>query len=155
VVLPAFIAAFHHLALALGLGGVFARGLALRQLRRQPQDAGALSALFRADGAWGAAAALWLATGLVRAFAGLEKAAGFYLRNGFFYTKMGLFLLILLLELYPMITFIRWRIARGKGAAPVAVGSLASLIRMNDLELAVVLLIPFAATLMARGLWLF
>ena len=100
---------------------------------------------------------------MIRAFAGLEKTSGFYLRNGFFYTKMTLFALVLVLELRPMVTFLRWRIARRKGSVPVASSStsasasasLPALIRLNDLEVAIVVLIPFVASLMARGVWLF
>jgi putative membrane protein len=134
---------------------VFARGLRLRDLRRSPADAVALARLLGADSAWGGAAVLWLGTGLVRAFAGVEKQSAFYLRNGFFYVKMGLFVVVLLLEIAPMVTFIRWRIARGRGADPLAQARLGSLIRINDIEVALVVIIPFAASLMARGLWLF
>jgi putative membrane protein len=77
----------------------------------------------------------------------------FYLRNGFFYVKMSLFLLVLLLELPPMITFIRWRIAKRKNTLRLA--RLDTLVRLNDFEVALVILIPFAASLMARGIWLF
>lgn len=155
MLLRSLIAAVHYLALALGLGSVYARGSRLRELRRAPQDGDALAALFRADAAWGVAALLWLGTGLPRVFAGLEKASEFYLRNGFFYTKMGLFALVVALELFPMVTFVRWRKARRTGAAPVAGAPLGTLIRLNDLELAVVILIPFVAALMVRGAWLF
>lgn len=155
LLLRSLLAGIHYLALALGLGAVYARGLRLRQLRRAPQDGEALAALFRADAAWGVAALLWITTGLPRVFGGLEKASEFYLRNGFFYTKMGLFALVLLLELLPMVTFIRWRKARRTGGAPVAGAPLGTLIRLNDLELATVILIPFVAALMVRGAWLF
>jgi len=73
-VLAAFIAALHYLTLALGLGAVFARGLRLRDLSRSLADRETLSGLFRADSAWGVAALLWIATGLVRVFGGLEKS---------------------------------------------------------------------------------
>jgi putative membrane protein len=156
MLLRALLAAVHYLALALGLGSVFARGLRLRQLRRTPQDREAVAALMRADAGWGVAAFLWLATGLPRVFAGLDRASGFYLRNGFFYAKMGLFALVLALEAYPMVTFIRWRkAARSTGGAPVAGAPLATLIGLNDAEVVVVILIPFVAALMARGAWLF
>ena len=155
MVLRAAIAAVHYLALALGLGGVFARGLRLRQLQRSPGDAEAVRALLRADGAWGLAALLWVGTGLTRVFAGLEKASEFYLRNGFFYTKMGLFLLVVALELFPMITFVRWRKTLARGGAPTTGAPLARLTRINDLELAIAVVIPFVAALMARGAWLF
>jgi putative membrane protein len=68
---------------------------------------------------------------------------------------MTLFALVLVLEVRPMITFIRWRIARRKSGAPVQAAALPSLIRLDDLEVAIILLIPFVASLMARGVWLF
>jgi putative membrane protein len=68
---------------------------------------------------------------------------------------MALFLLVLALEILPMVTFIRWRVARSRGGAPVAGANLPRLIALNDAEVAIILLIPFAAALMARGAWLF
>ena len=153
--LAAALSALHVLTLALGLGAVFARGRRLRDLRLAPEDAGALKRLFLADAVWGAAAVLWVTTGLLRAFGHLEKSPDFYLRNGFFWTKMALFGLVLLLEIWPMITFIRWRAARVRGRVPVAEANLAMLIKLNDVEVAIVVVIPFVAALMARGAWLF
>ncbi len=155
MLVAAALAALHSLALALGLGGVFARGLRLRDLRRSPNDGDALSRLLRADNIWGLAALLWIATGLLRAFGAIEKESAFYLRNGFFYLKMGFFVAVLALEVAPMVTFIRWRIARSRGGASVAAAPLGVLIRLNDAEVALVVLIPFLAALMARGAWLF
>jgi putative membrane protein len=139
----------------LGFGAVFARGRRLRDLGRSPEDARALGRLFQADSLWGLAALLWIATGLLRVFGRLEKTPDFYLRNGFFWVKMALFGLILALEILPMLTFIRWRAARSRGSAPAAGANLTILIALNDAEVAIVLLIPFVAALMARGAWLF
>jgi hypothetical protein len=79
----------------------------------------------------------------------------FYLRNGFFWVKMALFLLVLALEMYPMYTFIQWRVRRCRGRVPTAGANFRSLIACNDAEVGIVVLIPFAAALMARGAWLF
>jgi len=155
MIVRASLSALHVLALALGLGSVFARGRRLRDLVRAPDDAAALGKLLVADNLWGVAALLWIATGLGRAFGRLEKTPDFYLRNGFFWVKMGLFALVLALEILPMATFIRWRIARSRGPVPVSGARLPLLVRLNDLEVALVVLIPFAAALMARGAWLF
>src|SRR3546814_12900469 len=55
-----------------------------------------------------------LATGLLRAFAGLEKGTDFYLASHLFWLKMALFVAIVLLEIRPMLTFMRWRaVVRG------------------------------------------
>ena len=68
---------------------------------------------------------------------------------------MALFLVVFLLEIRPMVTFIKWRVALRKGGSPTTGARLEALVRLNDLELALVILIPFVATLMARGAWLF
>jgi putative membrane protein len=154
MLLAAFIAALHYLALALGLGAVFARGLRLRDLKRSPRNPDVLARLLTTDSVWGLAALLWIGTGLVRVFGSMEKGSGFYLRNGFFLVKMGLFVVLLALEVFPMMTFIRWRIARSGGAA-FANPPLQTLVLLNDAEVAIVALIPFVASLMARGVWLF
>ncbi len=155
MLLAAFVAALHYLALAVGFGSVFARGLRLRDLQRSTSNEEVLDRLFRADSAWGIAALLWLGTGLVRVFGGLERSSAFYLRNGFFLVKMGLFVAVLALEIFPMVTFIRWRTARANGGVSMTSAQLGALTRLNDLEVAMVVLIPFVASLMARGVWLF
>jgi len=155
MIVRASLSALHVLALAMGFGAVFARGRRLRDLQDKPEDARLLQRLFQADGLWGLAALLWIVTGLVRAFGRVEKQPEFYLRNGFFWVKMALFLLVLALEMYPMYTFIQWRVRRSRGRVPTAGANFPSLIALNDAEVAIVLLIPFAAALMARGAWLF
>jgi putative membrane protein len=74
------------LTLALGLGGIVARGRALAS----PLDDAGWKRVFAADNAWGIAAALWIVSGLGRVFFG-GKETGFYWRNGFFWTKLALF----------------------------------------------------------------
>jgi putative membrane protein len=147
----AMISALHVLALGMGLGGVFARGRALRAVAGG--DTSAVARVLFADNFWGIAALLWLATGLTRAFGGIEKGADFYLYNGFFWVKMGLFTTVLALEIAPMVALIRWRIALGKGATPDTTRA-ATFVRLNDAETAVMVAIPFAAAATARGLWL-
>ena len=151
----ASVSALHVIALAIGFASVVARGLRLRDLRRSPEDGETLRRLFQADGFWGLAALLWIATGFSRAFGRLEKMPDFYLRNGFFWVKISLFAFILALEIYPMMTFIGWRSARRRGRDPLVGANLGLLIRLNDAEVALVVLIPFTAALMARGAWLF
>jgi putative membrane protein len=151
VLSSSLLSTLHLLALAIGLPGVALRGLGLRALRNDPT---AITTVLRADAAWGIGALLWLSTGLVRAFGPFEKGTAYYLSSGLFLVKLGLFVLVLLLELWPMITLIRWRIAQGKGL-PVGLAVVPKLIRVNDLELAVTLTIPFLASAMARGLGFF
>ena len=96
----AIVSALHVLALALGLPAVYLRGRALKgRLDRE-----AMRKLFAADTVWGIAAALWVVTGLLRAFAGLEKGSQFYLASPLFWTKMALFATIFVLELESGLT---------------------------------------------------
>ncbi len=143
----AVVSSLHLLALAIGLPAVFLRGRALKgQL-----DADGLRRLLAADNAWGVAAVLWIVTGLLRAFGGLEKGTDFYLRSPLFWAKMALFLLILLLEVRPMVTFIRWRIQLGRGL-PVDTSVARRLYTLNHIELALVVVMVFVAGMMARGI---
>jgi putative membrane protein len=146
----ALLAAAHYLALAIGLGAVFMRGRYLRALVRKEDK---LAHLFIADNLWGVAAVLWWVTGLLRAFGGYEKGSEFYLQSPLFWVKMALFGLAAVLEMWPMITFIRWRIAIAK-KKPVDLSLASRFILLNDLEVAIILIIPFIASMMARGIGL-
>ena len=76
----------HLLGLGIGLGAVWARARALRG----PLDAAGLRRVFYADAWWGVAALVWIGTGLVRVFAGLEKGTEYYLLSHLFWTKLAL-----------------------------------------------------------------
>jgi putative membrane protein len=113
-----------------------------------------LRRVFRADTVWGLAAALWIATGVWRVLAQTEKATTYYMTNPVFWAKMGLLAVILLLELWPMVTLIRWRIAASRGAPPevFARPSLAGRIALiSRIEALLVVLMVLAAAAMARG----
>ena len=144
--LSAIVSSLHLLALAVGLPAVFLRGRALKGAL----DHEGLRRLLVADNVWGAAALLWIATGLLRAFGGLEKGAEFYLRSSLFWTKMSLLVLILLLEIRPMVTFIRWRIQLARGWAVDTTPARALYVH-NHIELALVVVMVFVASFMARG----
>jgi putative membrane protein len=154
VLIAPLLSALHLLALGVGLGSVFMRGRFLRALRAGP-DPRSLDGLFAADTLWGLAAGLWLVTGLTRAFGHVEKEPGFYLRNGFFWVKMTLFVGVVALEIWPMLTFLRWRSARRNGRPLPSFDRLARLVLVDDVETALVVAMPFAAAAMARGLWLY
>jgi len=146
-VVAAIVSALHLLALAIGLPSVYLRGRALKT----PLDADGLKRLFAADSMWGIAALLWIATGLLRAFGGLEKGTQFYLTSPLFWVKMTLFVLIILLEIWPMVTFIGWRVVLGRGNQPNT-SRARELYLVNHIEMALVVLMVFVASFMARGL---
>ena len=144
--MAAIVSALHVLALAMGLPSVYLRGRALKgRLDRE-----GLTRLFAADNVWGIAAGLWIVTGLLRAFGGLEKGSQFYLQSPLFWAKMTLFVAVIILEIRPMVTFIRWRRALGRGQVPETSGARALYI-VNHIEMALVVVIVFVASFMARG----
>jgi putative membrane protein len=145
-VTAAIVSALHLLALAIGLPAVFLRGRALKGRL----DAEGLNRLFAADSAWGAAAVLWVTTGVLRAFVGLEKGTSFYLSSRLFWTKMGLFAIVVALELWPMATFVRWRSERRRSIA-LDVSHARAFFVLNHVQLALVVLMVFVASFMARG----
>ena len=140
------LAAAHLLALGIGLGAVLARARALRE----PFDAAGFRRVFAADAWWGAAAALWISTGLWRWLGGIEKPAGYYSGNHVFWLKLALLGAILILEVAPMTTFMRWRRASRSGG-PVDTSAAPRLARASAVQAMLVVLMVLAATAMARG----
>lgn len=140
------LATIHLLALGIGMGAVWSRSRALRG----PLDTAALRRAFAADAWWGIAALLWVVTGLWRLFAGTEKVPTYYTANHWFWAKMSLFVLVLLLEMLPMITLIRWRavVARGETPDTDRAGTLATI---SLVQAVLVALMVGAAAAMARG----
>ena len=145
-----FLAAVHLLAFALGFWAVLTRGTAFRRLAAGVRDA---RSVLIADNLWGISAAVLLITGGMRAFGGYEKGTDYYLHQPLFHLKMTLFVLILLLEIAPMVTLIKWRIALGRGAA-INAGRAKLFARISHIEALLVLLMVVAATGMARGVTL-
>jgi putative membrane protein len=144
------VAAVHLLALGIGLGAVWMRARALKAL----PEPSAFGRAFTADGVWGLAAVLWIGTGVWRAFGGLEKGTQYYLQNSAFHAKMGLLVLILLLEIGPMVTLIRWRAAHAKGQ-PIDTSPAGRLATISYAQAALVVAMVLAATAMARGIGYF
>ena len=141
------VASLHLIALGIGLGAIFARARGLRTVRQRPR----LRTILLADNYWGVAALLWLVTGVWRAFGGLEKGTSYYLHHPLFHAKLGLFVLVLLLEIRPMITLMQWRSAARRGE-PVSLARAPGMARVSYLEAFIVVLIVFLAVAIARGL---
>lgn len=137
----------HLVALAIGVGAVWGRARGLRASSREPHDPGAMRRAFVADTWWGVAAGLWLITGLWRLFGSTEKSTAYYLSNHLFVAKMGLFVAVLAMEIWPMITLMKWR--RGKVQPnPRDVGRIEII---SYVECAIVIVMVLAAVSMARG----
>ena len=143
------LAALHLVALPVGFTAIWGR----RQALLATLDVAGLRRVFHADTWWGLAAVLWISTGLLRAFGGYEKPSAYYLQNDLFLLKMALLAAILLLEIAPMVTFIRWRIVVARGGVPDT-GRRAIFARISTVQAVLILLMVVAATGMARGIQL-
>jgi putative membrane protein len=149
----------HLIALAIGGWAVLARGQALRQAVRELPGTAALRRAFQADAHWGVAALLWFGTGLWRYLGSTEKATGYYNSNHIFLTKMTLFVVILALEIWPMVTLTRWRAVFGRAGRSDTAGSEAAIdaakartiATISYIQGAIVAMIVLAAVAMARG----
>jgi putative membrane protein len=150
VVLRWLLSMAHLLALGIGLGAVWARARALRAVALGT-DPGALHRALVADTWWGVAAVLWIVTGLWRLFAGTEKTPTYYYDNHVFWTKMALFGAVVVLELAPMLSLVRWRIALGRGGEP-DVSRAVRWAQISHVQAVLVVLLLLTATAMARGL---
>jgi putative membrane protein len=67
-----------------------------------------LQRLARTDLFYGMAVGIVFLTGLLR-FAYFGKGIHFYLGNPLFYVKVGMFLLVALISIYPTMRFMAWR----------------------------------------------
>lgn len=145
---PWLAATLHLLALGLGLGAIAARAYTLRP----PVEAARLPSVFLADTLWGVAALLWISTGLWRALGGLEKGSVYYWHSDAFWVKMALLGLVLVLEIWPMLTLLRWRLRRARGEA-LDLSAAPWIARISAAQAVLVVAMVFAATALARGLF--
>jgi putative membrane protein len=144
----AWLAIAHHLAV-FSLAAVIAaewalvrRGMAAADIRR----------LGRVDSAYGVVAGAVIIAGVARVIWG-AKPAEFYLESTTFWLKMAAFVAVALLSIMPTIRYAGWRKALDEDPSALpsdqAVGWAR---RMINLQLAVFVLIPTFAALMARGI---
>jgi putative membrane protein len=147
----ALFASSHYLALGLGFFGIAYRGVALKESLQGLTHERAKK-IFLGDAFWGVAALLWIFTGLMRAFGDFEKGSHYYLNNHIFWGKMLVFGVIFGIETKPMLTFIKWRVAYKKGESPAASEDQIRQLRIiNHIELVLLVVMIFLASLMARG----
>ncbi|MEO8580412.1 MAG: DUF2214 family protein [Gemmatimonadales bacterium] len=144
------LAALHLFALSFGVAAVYVRG---RSLSERPLTVAAVRRAFVADSWWGRAFGLWVVTGVWRLLAGMEKSPSYYTHNRFFMAKMAILIVILVLEIRPMMTLIRWRRERAKsGEAWRPDESTAAWItKTSYIQVGLALLMVVAAVGMARG----
>ena len=107
-----------------------------------------------ADIVYGIAGIALLITGIYRVIK-FGQGTEFYTGNPLFWTKIIIFALVGSLSLYPTVTYILWAIPLSKGMLPEVTSNLVTRLKIIiNVELIGFSLIPFFATLMARGIGL-
>ena len=125
-----------------------------RRLIRADPDRRTATAMVITDVIYGMAALALLVSGILRVLY-FGQGSEFYTTNPLFWWKVGLYLSVGGLSLYPTITYVLWAIPLRKGELPKVSEALASrLAWIINIELVGFALIPLLATLMARGVGL-
>ena len=150
VLTSAVMAYVHDLSFMVCFGALVAE----RQLIQPDPDRQRATRMVVADVVYGLAALLLLGSGILRVLY-FGQGAGFYTHNPLFWTKVGVFLAMGALSLYPTITYILWVIPLRKGELPQVGEALSTrLAWIINVELVGFASIPLLAALMARGVGL-
>jgi len=146
----ASVAYIHYLSFMVCFGAlVFERV----SLKTDPNKKEAISMVV-ADVIYGIAGIALLISGIYRVIK-FGQGSEFYTQNPIFWTKIIIFALVGSLSLYPTFTYIMWAIPLSKGKLPEVTTNLVSRLKLIlNIELVGFSLVPFFATLMARGIGL-
>ena len=143
------ISAYLHFASILALGGIL---MAEWVLYRQDMTLGQARLLQRLDLHYLFAAMVALGSGLARVV-WYGKGTSYYLDNTVFWVKMGLFVAIALLSVAPTIHYLRWTPRLKQGHPPeISDRQFRTYRRYLVAEAVLLILMPLAAVLMARGI---
>ena len=140
------LASLHHLLFF----GLISMLVTQSVLLSRPIDAAALKRLGGVDRGYGITAVLLLVVGFTRVFHGI-KGYDFYMHNPWFHAKIGAFLLVAVLSIWPTLRFLRWRKALKADPAFVPpAAEVAGLSRIVRFELMLIAVIFVCAAAMAR-----
>jgi len=115
-------------------------------------NAAVVRRLARLDVIYLAAAIAVLLTGLARTWWGV-KGMGWYWHQPLLHIKLTLFVLIGLISVKPTLAFMRWRKQLDATGALPNEAEVRSVRRLVMIEAHLLVLVPLAATLLARGVW--
>jgi putative membrane protein len=142
------IAYAHYLSIFGVIAGLSAEAFVFRRtLSSRDRDL-----LRKADTLYGIAAILVLITGFIRVYF-LGKGEEYYYANAIFLTKLGLFIIVGILSIYPTVVFLKWRkLDAGVEDLSLDKNTYQLIRRLITLELLLVLSLPILAAMMARGM---
>jgi putative membrane protein len=113
-------------------------------------NAAAVERIARVDMVYGIAAIAVLLTGLARTWWGM-KGTAWYWTNPLLHVKLGLFIIVGVLSIFPTLTYFRWRKAvRASGTLPDA-ADIKKTRKLVMIQAHLIALIPLVAVFLARG----
>ncbi len=115
-------------------------------------NAAVVRRLARVDVIYLCAALAVLLTGIARTWWGM-KGAGWYWHQPLLHLKLTLFVVIGLISLKPTFSFLRWRKTLDASGQLPSEDEVKGVRKLIMLEAHLLVLIPLAATLLARGVW--
>ena len=146
----ALVAYVHYLGIILCFGALMFERIILKINLSKKETI----SIIIADVIYGIAGLAILVTGILRVrYYG--QGSEFYTSNPIFWIKVSLYILVGLISLYPTITYILWAIPLSRNKLPVISENLVKRFKLLiTTELIGFVVIPFFATLMARGIGL-
>ena len=146
----ALVAYIHYLGIILCFGALLYERIFLKvDLNRKE-----VINMIVADVIYGIAGLAILITGILRVRY-FGQGGEFYLSNPIFWFKVSLYIVIGLLSLYPTTTYILWAIPLSKNELPIISDNIVKRFKyIISTEIVCFAIIPFFATLMARGIGL-
>lgn len=144
----AFFAALHLLAI---LSLVVFLGSQAALCRGEWMNEAVVRRLARLDMIYGLTAVAVLLTGLARTWWGM-KGFGWYWHQPLLHAKFGLFLAIGLISIKPTLTYRRWNKALDSGAGLPPADEIRSTRRLVMIQAHLLMFIPIAAVMLARGI---
>jgi putative membrane protein len=143
---PIIVAWIHYVAIMLLIASLLGEHLLLKPELTAPEA----RTVQRLDIIYGASATIVLVTGILRMF--LEKGVAYYNHQVAFHILFGIFIIVVLLSIYPTMMFLRWRsdtrAGRGQQLDRNRFKKIQMILRV---EMTLLLLAPFFATWMAHG----
>ena len=142
------IAYLHYLSIMICFGALIFERISLKE---NPNKKEAISMII-ADIIYGLAGIALLVSGIYRVIK-FGQGSDFYTHNPIFWSKIIIFGLVGSVSLYPTVTYIFWAIPLSKKKLPEVTTNLVARLKLIiNIELIGFSLIPFFATLMARGI---
>lgn len=113
-------------------------------------NAAAVERIARVDMVYGIAAIAVLLSGLARTWWGI-KGTAWYWTNPLLHVKLGLFIVIGVLSIFPTLTYFRWRKGvRASGTLPDA-AEIKKTRKLVMIQAHLIALVPLVAVFLARG----